>query len=85
MRALGPWTYHLASEGNRFLIRDSTDTTFASVYMTNESSVAAARARLIAAAPDLLQAAKFAIEDIAIGTEGYSMMKAAIKNAEGAQ
>ncbi len=78
----GPWTYHLASVGNRFLVRDATDTAFATVYMTNDPSVASARARLISAAPDLLQAAKFAIEDLPIGTEGYSMMKAAMKKAE---
>jgi len=44
---------------------------------------AEANARLGAAAPDLLAACVYAIEDIAIGTEAYSMMKAAIAKAEG--
>ena len=60
-------TYDVAcTEGDGSLLRETRE----------------ADARLIAAAPDLLEACKFVIEDLAIGTEGYSLVKAAIAKAE---
>lgn len=55
---LTPWEFHLASEGNRYLIRDSEDSPMAAVYMTNDSAVAMERACLMAAAPEMYESLK---------------------------
>lgn len=53
-----PWRFKLKNAGNGYLIIDAEEKQLCDVYMTNLKSVAEGRARLMAAAPDLLEACK---------------------------
>lgn len=80
----GPWTYRGTSEGNRLLVCDAADSPIGAVYMTNDPDVAHSRARMISAAPELLEACKEALR-LMDGEDWLfdlgEQLKAAIKKA----
>lgn len=59
------WTYKLKNAGNGFMVRESDPEVeyinIADVFMTNDRKVAEGRARLMAAAPELLEACQSAL------------------------
>lgn len=87
-----PWRFKLKNAGNGFLIIDANENQLCDVYMTNLKSVAEERARLMTAAPDLLEACRAAYSMFAGGEslEEHRLLrrlpeilKAAITKAEG--
>lgn len=58
----GPWRFKLKNAGNGFLVISADENHICDVHMTNLRSVAEDRARLIAAAPALLEACKRSLE-----------------------
>lgn len=81
-----PWNFSLKNAGNGFIVRDCAEAMICDVFMTNRHEIAEARGRLIAAAPDLLEACKAAREYLNVAEKSMlAKLDAAIAKAEGRQ
>jgi hypothetical protein len=76
-----PWTFRVKSEGNGFNVCEN-DSPFAVVHMTNDPSVAEARVRLTATAPELLAALYDVRRECILPSHIEAIVGAAIAKAE---
>lgn len=90
----GPWkSVNVSSQGTAVYRRidglNGTHIGFAGAYKLHNSEIAEANARLIAAAPDLLEAAQLAVIELAyvahaeVESNALPLLRAAIAKAEG--